>query len=136
MGHRPLLSSASILLLTLTLLGGCAALPLLRHVPKGDQTTISPADEDGTRYISVEGGPLSSARSLHTRWKNTARQACEGDYQLISESGSARRHNGIIRSRTHEGFIQCLLPDGSEPGAPQAPTMAEATTPSPRLGRR
>lgn len=115
---------------------GCAeAIPLLTHVARPDTVTASPPGEDGTRYLAIEGGPLSSARTLRTRWSATARKICRGEVQRLSESATTRRAAGVARARIHEGYFQCLLPDESEPGAPGAPTVAEATAQTPRRPR-
>lgn len=114
---------------------------MLTHIARPEQTMVSPAGEDGTRYLAVEGGPLSSPRTLRTRWNATARRVCQGDFQRLSDGGTTRRADGITRSRVHEGYIQCLLPGESEPGQPGGPTVEDATAkPSPgrrpRLGAR
>jgi hypothetical protein len=117
--------------------GGCsaAALPVLRELTRPDQTVVSPAGEDGTRYLAVEGGPLASPAGLRSRWGVAARQVCEGDFMKLSEYTASRRQSGITRSRIHEGYIRCLLPGEQEPGA--GPTMAEAEAPArSRRGRR
>lgn len=129
----------SLLLLALALaVGGCAsAVPLLlSEAMRPDEVTISPAGEDGTRYLAVEGGPLSSARTLRTRWNATARKVCDGEFQRLSDAGTTRRADGITRSRIHEGFVQCLLPGDSEPGRAGGPDLADATAkPSPTRRR-
>ncbi|MCA9649075.1 MAG: hypothetical protein H6712_15890 [Myxococcales bacterium] len=122
------------------MLGGCArALPLLTQLARPDQTVVSPPGEDGTRYLAVEGGPLSTSRALRSRWNATARRVCEGEFQRLGDDGSARRAMGVTRSRVHEGYIQCLMPSEVEPGQPGAPTMADASprsAPRRREGRR
>lgn len=111
---------------------GCAALPLLPLATPTDRTEISPPGEDGTQYVMVEGGRLTSAKILERRWKTTVRQICDGDAMELSQSSYARRQGGIVRHRIHEGYVRCVLPSGSEPGAsPNAPTAAEATAPKP-----
>lgn len=108
-----------------TAASGCAAAwPVLRELARPDQTVVSPAGEDGTRYLAVEGGPLASPAGLRSRWGVVARQVCEGDFMKLAESTASRRQSGITRSRIHEGYIRCLLPDENEPGP--GPTVAEA----------
>ena len=118
-----------------TTAGGCtaAALPVLRELARPDQTVVSPAGEDGTRYLAVEGGPLASPAGLRSRWGVVARQVCEGDFMKLAEFTASRRQSGITRSRIHEGYIRCLLPDEREPGA--GPTIAEAEA-APSSARR
>ncbi|MEM9457131.1 MAG: hypothetical protein AAGF11_23335 [Myxococcota bacterium] len=111
---------------------GCAALPLLPLAAPTDRTEISPPGEDGTQYVMVEGGRLTSAKLLERRWKSTVRQTCEGEAMELSQSSYARRQGGIVRSRIHEGYVRCVLPSEAEPGAsPRAPTAAEATASKP-----
>lgn len=103
------------------------AKPLLATAIPSESTMVSPPGEDGTRYLSVEGGPLASPRALHTRWKATARRVCGGEYQELSAASLTRRQGGVTRARIHEGYVRCLLPDEAEPGGAGAPTMADAT---------
>ena len=112
---------------------GCAspAIPLLQQVAHPDSTTVSPPGEDGTRYLAVEGGPLTTPRRLKTRWNSAARKVCEGDFQRLSETTGTRTANGMTKARIHEGFIQCILPGEVEPGAPGSPTAADATAAAP-----
>ena len=111
---------------------GCAALPVLQHVARPDTVTVSPMGEDGTRYLEVEGGPLSSEASVRNRWKVTARRICQGDYIEITESGYTQRTAGIARRRFHEGFIQCVQAEPTEPStSADAPTLADATDAGP-----
>ncbi|MCX4245256.1 hypothetical protein [Paraliomyxa miuraensis] len=109
--------------------GGCAvAKPLVASAIPSERTMVSPPGEDGTRYLAVEGGPLTSPRVLRSRWKATARRVCEGgEYQELSEASLARRQGGVTRTRTHEGYVRCLLPSEGEPGSVGAPTMADAS---------
>lgn len=115
--------------------GGCAAatLPVLRELARPDRTVVSPAGEDGTRYLAVEGGPLASPAGLRSRWGVVARQVCEGDFMKLAESTASRRQGGLTRSRIHEGYIRCLLPGEQEPGP--GPTVAEAQA-APEPSRR
>ncbi len=108
------------------------AIPVLQHVARPDTVTVSPMGEDGTRYLEVEGGPLSSDASVRNRWKMTARRICQGDYTEITESGHTQRSAGIARRRIHEGYIQCLEAEPTEPStSPDAPTVADATDDGP-----
>lgn len=133
-GPRLTLLALACLPLAGLALGGCAAWPwVLREVTKPEQTTVSPAGEDGTRYLAVEGGPLASPAALRSRWNAVARQVCGGEYTRISDASMARRHAGVTRGRIHEGFIQCLL-ETSEPGA--GPTAEDATAKRPRRAPR
>ncbi|MEM7152883.1 MAG: hypothetical protein AAF799_08570 [Myxococcota bacterium] len=114
--------------------GGCAAapaIPLLQHVAQPDKTIVSPPGEDGTRYLSVEGGPLITPRRLQARWNATARKVCEGDFQPLSGDTVTRTANGVTKARIHEGFFQCILPGEVEPGIPGTPTAADATAAAP-----
>ncbi len=118
--------------------GACAeALPLASQLTQGPQTTVSPAGVDGTRYLAVETGRLTGARAVASRWRRTAHQVCDGDYQTLSDAGSTVRRGGVIRSRIHEGYIRCILPAGDEPDA-NGPSVADAkpTTPQPARARR
>ncbi len=116
-----------VLALGCTGLTGCVeALPVLQHLARAPETTVSPAGEDGTRYIAVEGRRLTSPRTLRGRWNRTARETCAGEYQTLSDSGASRRQGGVVRSRIHEGYIRCLAPDGSEPSV-EGPTVEDAT---------
>jgi hypothetical protein len=117
-------------------LGGCAsAWPIAaRALAPSEQTVVSPPGEDGTQYLAVEGGPLSSPAGLRSRWGAVARQVCRGDYLTLSEAGVARRQGGVTRRRVHEGYLRCLLPGEREPGA--GPTVADATQARPRRVRR
>ncbi len=108
------------------LLPACAAIPVLQHLARPERTTVSPPGEDGTRYLAVEGGPLASARTLKARWRSTAHKVCGGEYQPLFEGSSERRQAGVVQARVHEGYVQCVLPDGSEPGQPGSPTVADA----------
>lgn len=109
------------------------ALPVLQHVARPDTVTVSPMGEDGTRYLEVEGGPLSSDASVRNRWKVTARRVCQGDYVEIAESGHTQRTAGIARRRIHEGYIQCVEAEPVEPStSPDAPTVADATKTGPK----
>jgi hypothetical protein len=121
-----------------TAAGGCAAatLPVLRELTRPDRTVVSPAGEDGTRYLAVEGGPLASPAGLRSRWGMAARQVCEGDFMKLAESTASRRQSGITRSRIHEGYIRCLLPDEQEPGPGPTVAEAQATPASSRRDRR
>ena len=118
------------------LAGGCShAWPVLRELARPEQTVVSPPGEDGTRYLAVEGGPLASPAALRSRWGVVARQVCEGEYIKLAESTASRRQGGTTRSRIHEGYIRCLLPDEREPG--DGPTVAEAEADaSPKPPRR
>lgn len=127
-------AALSLLALACLLAGGCAAAwPVVRELSRPEQTVVSPPGADGTRYLAVEGGPLASARALRSRWNVVARQVCEGEYIKLAETSLARRSGGSTRGRVHEGYLRCLLPGESEPGA--GPTVADATA-SPRRARR
>jgi hypothetical protein len=114
-------------------LAGCAAWPwALREVARPEQTVVSPAGEDGTRYLAVEGGPLASPAGLRSRWNAAARQVCGGEHTRLSEASGSRRQGGITRGRIYEGYIRCLL-EPSEQGA--GPTVADATAKRPTRSR-
>jgi hypothetical protein len=121
------------------LCAGCtaAAWPVLRELTRPDQTVVSPPGEDGTRYLAVEGGRLSSPAALRSRWGVAARQVCEGEYIKLAESTALRRQGGTTRSRIHEGYIRCLMPEEHEPTR-AGPTVveAEARPTPPRRARR
>lgn len=109
---------------------GCAAWPLLLQQaarPRPDTTTVSPAGEDGTRYVAVEGGRLTSDARLRSRWSSTSRRVCEGEFLEIARSSHTQRQAGVARRRVHEGFIRCVGAEPQEPSrSPSAPTMADA----------
>lgn len=129
---------AGSLALACVLMGGCAAWPVLREIARPEQTVVSPPGADGTRYLAVEGGGLASPAAVRTRWNVVARQVCAGEFMKLSEASLSRRQGGLTKTRIHEGYIRCLLPDEAEPGSkPQAPTLADANAPAPaRRGRR
>jgi hypothetical protein len=113
------------------LMGGCAAWPVLREVARPEQVVVSPPGEDGTRYLAVEGGGLASPSAVRSRWNVVARQVCGGELMKLSEASLSRRQGGLTRTRIHEGYIRCLLPDEAEPGSkPEAPTLADANAPN------
>lgn len=121
---RPLLA-----LTALTLVSGCAAwpaLPVLQSIAQPERATVSPPGTDGTRYLAVESGPLSSPGTLRRRWAATARRVCEGEYTKIAEATGTRKSNGITKARIHEGYIQCVLP-GEQEVDPAGPTADDAT---------
>lgn len=129
--------AALALLVVGPLASGCAAAwPVLRELSRPDRTIVSPPGDDGTQYLAVEGGPLASPAGLRSRWAVVARQVCEGEYVKLMESTASRRSDGVTRSRVHEGYIRCLLPDEREPGAGPTQAEAEAKPSSPRRGRR
>jgi hypothetical protein len=107
---------------------------VLREAVRPEQTVVSPPGVDGTRYLAVEGGPLASASALRSRWHVAARRVCGGEPITLSDASVSRRHGGVTRSRIHEGYIRCLLPDESEPGT--GPTVADASATPPRRARR
>jgi len=132
-------SAGPLVAVVLVLLaGGCShAWPVFRELTRPDQTVVSPPGDDGTRYLAVEGGRLSSPAALRSRWGVAARQVCEGEYIKLAESTALRRQGGTTRSRIHEGYIRCLLPDEREPaGAGPTVADAEARTTPPRRARR
>lgn len=117
---------------------GCGAvMPVFANaLTHPDRTVVSPAGVDGTRYLAVESGPLTSPGALRTRWKATARQVCEGDYMRLSDASLSRQQAGVTRTRIHEGYVRCLLPGEQGPSdAPSAPTMADAPPDSPANAR-
>lgn len=117
--------------------GGCAALPVARELARPEQTVVSPPGEDGTRYLAVEGGALASPAAVRNRWHIVARQVCGGEYMKLSDASLSRRASGLTQTRVHEGYIRCVLPGESEPGAtPKAPTAADATPPAQPRARR
>lgn len=125
------------LLVAGTLASGCAAAwPVLRELSRPDRTIVSPPGEDGTQYLAVEGGPLASPAGLRSRFSVVARQVCDGEYVKLMESTASRRSDGVTRSRVHEGYIRCLLPDEREPGAGPTQAEAEAKPSAPRRARR
>lgn len=142
-----MLACGAMLALATSACATMPAWPLLAQAANSNETIVSPPGEDGTRYLSVEAGPLASPRRLRSRWNATARRVCEGDYQPLSETAAARRASGIVRARIHEGYFQCVLPGEEEPGTPGAPTADDAMASdkaaapkrggaAPRLGRR
>lgn len=98
------------LLLTMGVLAvGCIGFELKSTRPREPAVFSAPA-EDGSRYVSVEGGAMSNERSLARRWKAAAADACEGDYLVLSDAAYARRSLGVVQQRVHEGYVSCVAP--------------------------
>jgi hypothetical protein len=95
-----------------SLLCGCALVPLQ---PRADNEIAVLPTQDGARYVNVRGGRYDSELTLRTRWKRTARQACAGDYAVISEDRSEQKTAGMVSGRTHEGYVRCLDPERAMP---------------------
>jgi hypothetical protein len=93
----------------LLLLPACLSLQLQSSTRSDDASFTAPV-EDGSRYVSVEGGALSSEESLVRRWKTAADKACDGDYMVLSDASFERRDRGSVKRRVHEGFVRCLAP--------------------------
>jgi hypothetical protein len=99
--------------------GGCfRLLPLVLLAPAcvslqlqskdSDGTSFSAPTEDGSRYVSVQGGAASTEKSTARRWKKVAEDACRGDYIVLSDASFERRDRGGAKRRVHEGFVRCV----------------------------
>lgn len=93
---------------------GCISVSLQRKPTADDSIEVSPPGEDGTRYVAVRSGRRTRADALERKWTRVATQACEGDYVLMSDGSSEQRRAGVLTSRTHEGFVRCLMPAQAE----------------------
>ncbi|GEM_PF-2619526 len=87
-----------------------AAIPL-QAASRGPQVLAAPM-EDGSVYVLAEGGPMTSAVTLRQLWRKKAAHACEGDYILLSSNGAQSQGGGVVRMRSHEGFVRCVSPEG------------------------
>jgi hypothetical protein len=98
--------------LAIVLLLGCSVRPSLT-VGRTDKPAahVEANAEDGSKYVRVEGGMLSSRDGLSRQWKGAAKRACDGEYQVLSDAGFERRKAGVVVARTHEGYVRCILPD-------------------------
>jgi hypothetical protein len=87
---------------------GCASLELSS---KGsDGASFSAPAEDGSRYVSVEGGAWSTEKKIARRWEAAAQDACDGDYIVLSDASFTRRDREGVERRLHEGFVRCVAP--------------------------
>ena len=103
--------AAFVLVLALV---GCT---IQRTPAEPESVVVTPPDEDGTRYVAVHGGPISSPGVLARQWKREAKRACDGDYVTINDEPGASRRGGLIAERMHEGFVRCMY-EGEELGGP------------------
>lgn len=94
------------------LLIGCSVRPslTLRRDEKPDDTLVA-ASEDGSQYVRVEGGVLSTSDGLLREWKRAAEKACGGEYMVLSDAAFERRKAGVVIGRSHEGFVRCIVGD-------------------------
>lgn len=88
---------------------GCVGLQL--GSSKANDNAFSVPAEDGSRYVSVEGGALSTRQTIARRWKTAAYDACDGDYVVLSDAAFERRRLGVVERRIHEGFVSCVAGD-------------------------
>ncbi len=118
-------------LVATALLAGCT---LQRKPAEPDGVTVTPPAEDGTRYVAVQGGPITSPNTLKRQWQREAQRTCQGDYMLIADEPGQTRRRGLVVQRMHEGFVRCLIEDeeiGGEPdGGTRARTTATRSTPA------
>ncbi len=101
-------------LVLLLALAGCT---IQRTPAEPESVVVSPPAEDGTRYVAVHGGPVSSPNVLARQWKREAKRACEGDYVTINDEPGTSRRGGLVAERMHEGFVRCMI-EGEELGGP------------------
>ena len=94
----------------LVFLLGCSVRPSL-SVSDKPKEAVEASAEDGSKYVRVEGGALSSRDQLARQWKGAAKRACDGEYMVLSDAGFERRKAGIVVARTHEGYVRCIIPD-------------------------
>ncbi len=94
------------------LLIGCSVRPSLtiRRDEKPENTVVA-ASEDGSQYVRVEGGVLSTSDGLVRAWKRAAERACDGEYMVLSDAAFERRKAGVVVGRSHEGYVRCLVGD-------------------------
>ncbi len=107
---------------------GCT---IQRTPAEPESVVVTPPAEDGTRYVAVHGGPVSSPGVLARQWKREAKRACEGDYVLINDEPGSTRRGGVIAQRMHEGFVRCVIEEEELGGAP-----VKANAKSRRTSRR
>src|SRR5688500_3669229 len=89
------------------LLVGCLSLDLR---PKEQATEpIVAASEDGSQYVRVDGGVLTTRDGLLREWKRAAEKACDGDYMVLSDAAFERKKAGVVVSRSHEGYVRCIV---------------------------
>ena len=93
--------------LALVLSSGCMTLEV---ATSPSRSSFSAAAEDGSRYVSAEGGAMSSPRAVERRWRAAAQDACEGDYIVLSDAAFERRSLGVVQQRVHEGYVSCVAP--------------------------
>lgn len=118
-------------LVLLVLLTGCITHPLLA-MTRGTKSNepIVAASEDGSQYVRVDGGVLSTEAGLVREWKRTADKACDGDHMVLSDASFERKKAGIVVSRTHEGYVRCIVGDPDP-----SPSKGDAPPPQ-RIGSR
>ena len=107
-------------LLVALVLAGCSMRPslTLRREEKPADTIVA-ASEDGSHYVRVEGGVLSSGAGLLREWKRAAEKTCEGEYMVLSDAAFERKKAGVVVSRSHEGYVRCIVGDPDpKDGAP------------------
>jgi hypothetical protein len=117
--------------LALLLLAGCALPPLLTssRLAKTNEPIVAAA-EDGSQYVRVDGGVLSTEAGLVREWKRTADKACDGEHMVLSDASFERKKAGIVVSRTHEGYVRCIVGDPD-------PSPSKRDSPPPqRIGSR
>ena len=94
------------------LLIGCSFRPSLtvRRDEKPEEPLVA-ASEDGSQYVRVEGGVLSTADGMLRDWKRAAERACDGDYMVLSDAAFERKKAGVVVARSHEGYVRCIVGD-------------------------
>lgn len=114
------------------MLPACVRLRLDRADGSEADGTFSAPTEDGARYVSVEGGLGSTSKALRRRWTRAAEHACDGEYIVLSGAGFARRRNGIVERRIHEGYVRCVTPDPDPDPNPDRKAPKSDTARAPR----
>jgi hypothetical protein len=117
--------------LVLLLLTGCIVQPSLTFSRKEKSNEpIVAASEDGSQYVRVDGGVLSSEAGITREWKRAAEKTCDGEYMVLSDAGFERKKYGVTVSRTHEGYVKCIVADPD-------PKRSKGDAPPPeRIGSR
>lgn len=119
-------------------LGGCnpVAPLLLREAlrPREDAVAVVPTG-DGAQYVSITSESGATPAMLGKRWRRVAQEACDGDYLVLSENGTARQAGGRVAGRTHEGFVRCVSPEANLKGIDRPPDAGAQATAGPSSPR-